>query len=71
MTVLFYGSSGILMGNFLRQEVELAAVEEDSRAEVLEGSETSGLGLDRLDTTIETFTHGIGDPVPEVGENVC
>ena len=31
------------MGNSSRQEVELAAVEEDSCAVVVEGSETSGL----------------------------
>jgi len=51
-------------------EIEFSAVEEDSGAVVLEGSKATGLGFDGLNTTVETFTHGVGNPVSKVAENV-
>ena len=54
------------MGNSLRHEVEFSAVEEDSCAIVLEGTESSGLGFDRLDAAVEAFAFGVGDAVAEV-----
>ena len=58
------------MGDLVRQEIEFAAVEEDPSAEVVEGSESSGGGLEGLDFAVESFAHGIGDPMSEVGQEV-
>jgi hypothetical protein len=38
-----------------RQEVELAAMKEDSVAVILEAAEATGVGLDRLDLGVEVL----------------
>jgi len=42
---------------------ELSAVEEDTCAIVCKGTESSCLGLDRLDAAVEAFAHGVGNAV--------
>ena len=54
------------MGNSLRKEFELSAVEEDACAVVFKSSESPGLGLDGLDAAVEAFAFGVGDPMTEV-----
>ena len=54
------------MGNSLRKEVELSAVEEDPGAVVFKSSESPGLGLDGLDAAVEAFAFGVGDSMAEV-----
>ena len=51
-------------------EAELAAVEEDSDAVVVEGSEAAGIGFEGLDFGVEAFHDGVGDAVLEVGQEV-
>ena len=51
-------------------EVELAAEEEDSDSVMSEVPEAAGRRLDRLDTAVEAFGDGIGDPVKEVGQQM-
>jgi len=53
-----------------RHWFELAAVEEDASAIVCKGTESSCLGLDRLDATVEAFTHSVGNAVAKVSERV-
>ena len=48
-----FGSSGVLMGDWFRQEFELSAIEQDPRAVVPESSKASGLGFDRLDAAVK------------------
>ena len=46
------------MGSFAGKEFECSAVEEDSGADVLEGSEAAELRLDGLDSAVEAFPTG-------------
>ena len=50
------GSSGSLVATESRFEVKFSAEEEDSNSVVLEGLESSGVGLDGLDAAVETFS---------------
>ena len=52
----FYGSSGSLVATENWFEVKFSAEEEDSNSVVLEGLESSGVGLDGLDAAVETFS---------------
>ncbi len=56
------------MAGFLREQVELAAEEEDSDAVVGERSEASGVGFDGLNLAVEAFADGVGDVVRDVGQ---
>ena len=49
---------------------ELPAEEEDSGAIVLEGTEATRIGLEELDFTVEPFGDGVGNRVPQIGEDV-
>ena len=55
------------MGTLLGHEVEFAAVEQDSSAEVFKRTKATGVVLDGLNAAIKTFTHGVGNSMPEVG----
>ena len=63
-----FGSAGFGVGH--RIELQTATVEEDGGPEVLEATEPAGRLLDRLDSGMETFGHGVGDAVGEEGEDV-
>ena len=54
-----------------RHHVEFAAKEEDSGAVVFEPTEATGVGFDGLDLGVEAFGEGVGDAVPEVGEQAA
>jgi hypothetical protein len=54
-----------------RHHVEFAAEEEDSGAVVFEAAEAAGVGFDGLDLGVEAFGEGVGDAVPEVGEQAA
>ncbi len=51
-------------------QFELSAVKENPCSIVCKGTESSCLGLDRLDAAVEAFAHGIGNAVAKVGERV-
>ena len=51
-----YGSSESLVATESWFEVKFSAEEEDSNSVVLEGLESSGVGLDGLDAAVETFS---------------
>ena len=53
---LVQGSSGSLVATESWFEVKFSAEEEDSNSVVLEGLESSGVGLDGLDAAVETFS---------------
>jgi len=53
-----------------RHQLEFPTIEEDACAIVCEGTESSCLGLDRLDTAVKAFAHGVGNAVAKVSERV-
>ena len=64
------GSSGILVADSRRHQVELSTVEEDTCAIVFKSTESPCLGLDRLDAAVEAFAHGIGNAVAKVSQGI-
>ena len=58
------------MGRSVGHEVEFAAVEQDADAIVLEVAEAAGVGLNELDSAVETFSGCVSDAMREVSEDV-
>ena len=51
-------------------EIELSTEEKDASSVVEVGAKAAGIGFDRLDFRVEPFTDGIGDRMPQVGDDV-
>src|SRR5262249_12443738 len=65
----YFGASGNSVGG-IGVEVEAAAVEVDRNFEMVPVAEAVGRLLEGLDLPGYALAHGVGDPMPEVGQDV-